>query len=881
MFEVLKYIHDHISEPLTLTELAQRFGYSKWYFCSKFYEYTGKSFVKYVRNFRLQLAAADILEGKKVTEVAMAYGYDTLGGFDKAFLAEYGCFPREYKKNIETTQRYHERRMTMFSLTDRCELLRQNVITMNDYEDQYCMQRQVYSALGRIHAAEKGLTQTEIVAQGLANVLERFHPVIIPGELIVGFNYPDTKYPERFTPNKNPEHYELAAKNGICKELLEEYFSYQEDAKNRDFFEYEKKQVDFAYAVDDPPSQQELQATQDHASIVRNIDSNHTVIGYEKVLRLGFRGILEEISAYEKANGCCAMYTAMKQICTAACEMGHKYAKLVKELKEMQKDVYQANDLDQIIQVCERVPEYPASSFAEAVQALWFAHIVNTWEDFINANSLGRLDQILYPYYKADIENGSITKEDAFELICCLWLKLYRNYDVQQSCVGGTSEDGSSQVNDLSYMMLEATEQLNIIRCLSVRFSQNTEKEFIKRALEVVGHVQKGVPFFFNDDVMIPALQSKGINRKDACDYTQIGCVETVIPGKSNPHAVTGEVNLLKALEYVFCNGKSMMHPQLMPGISTGELPQFDTFEKFYLAVKTQIRHLLDVTCSKVKKYRQYSVAHSPKPYKSLLTQGCLESSRDFNNAGAKYDYYQIMLDGIPNLADSLEAIREFVYKRKTYSLEELKEILEQDFPDESVRLELINKAAKFGNDIESVDTIAADIIHIACDALDEMSQKYELSFHPQPFTFWWMVDRGQETAATPDGRHCGENIAYSVSPMQGRDFNGLTALLSSISKLPTKRTPGTTSAIVEVDPKLFTDRNIPLLADILCAAASNGLENVQFNTIDADTLIDAQKHPEKHNNLAVRVSGFSQKFNLLSEDLQNHIIGRTKHVCL
>jgi len=389
------------------------------------------------------------------------------------------------------------------------------------------------------------------------------------------------------------------------------------------------------------------------------------------------------------------------------------------------------------------------------------------------------------------------------------------------------------------------------------------------------------VPFFFNDDVMIPALTSKGISYEDACNYTQIGCVETVIPGKANPHAVTGETNLLKAIEYVLCNGSSMMYPDFKTGTETGELDAFNTYEKFYEAVKKQIYHILDLTCSSVKKHRDCSVVNSPKPYKSLLTEGCMESGRDFNDAGAKYDYYQIMLGGIPNLSDSLEVIREFVYKQHKYTLQELKDILLNDFPDESVRLEFINKAAKFGNDIDSVDSIAIDIINTACDYLDELSETYELSFHAQPFTFLWMVDHGRESAASPDGRHKGEIIAYSLSPMQGRDFNGLTALLNSISKLPTKRTPGTTSAIVEVDPKLFTDRNIPMLADILAASSEKGLENVQFNTIDADTLIDAQKHPEKYNNLAVRVSGFSQKFNLLSPELQDHIIGRTKHSCL
>ena len=217
----------------------------------------------------------------------------------------------------------------------------------------------------------------------------------------------------------------------------------------------------------------------------------------------------------------------------------------------------------------------------------------------------------------------------------------------------------------------------------------------------------------------------------------------------------------------------------------------------------------------------------------------------------------------------------------KNITLEEIKEILVNDFPDESVRLEFINKASKFGNDIDSVDLLAADVVNFGCDCLEELSEKYGLSFHAQPFTYLWMVEHGRESAASPDGRRKGEIIAYSVSPMQGRDFNGLTSLLNSIAKFPTKRTPGTTSAIVEIDPKLFTDKNIPILVDILLASSEKGLENVQFNTIDADTLIDAQKNPEKYNNLAVRVSGFSQKFNLLSPELQNHIIGRTKHSCL
>ena len=811
-----------------------------------------------------------MLSGKKISDVAFYYGYDTVGGFNKAFLAEFGCFPTEYKKLTKESQAYYERRkLSMYKLTDRCEILRNAAVNENEYEGRFAKQFRVYYDLGAYRAAKRGASNMTVVSSATENVIRSFTPVIIPGEFITGFNFPYVKYSEDLPVSDTDEVRAAARLSCISDADFEEYLALKREKKTP--------------LSDSRPvyTKEEEALHREWAGIGRCIDSNHTVLGYEKVLRLGFRGILDEVIEAEKKNGGSELYSAMKRLCLAAMEIGKKYVAEAKRLKAAGDGEYNADDLDRIIRNCERVPENPAKSFEEAVQSLWFAHIINTWEDGINANSLGRLDQILYPYYKADIEKGVITKDGAFETVCCLWIKLYRSYDVQQSCVGGTNPDKSSSVNELSYMMLDATEQLDFVRCLSVRYSENTEKEFLQRALEVVGHVQKGVPFFFNDDVMIPALTAKGISYGDACDYTQIGCVETVIPGKSNPHAVTGETNLLKALEYVLGNGSSLMHPELLPGVRTGETDTLDSYEKLTSALKKQIYRILDLTCSKVKKHRECSVFNAPRPYKALLTEGCIGSGCDFNDAGAKYDFYQIMLGGIPNLADSLEVLREFVYKRKKYTLSEIKDILVSDYPDESVRQEFINKAAKFGNDIDSVDGIAADILNYSCDVLEELSEKYGLSFHAQPFTFLWMVDQGRESAASPDGRRKGEIIAYSASPMQGRDFNGLTAVLNSIAKLPTKRTPGTTSAIVEVDPKLFTDKNIPMLTDILLASSKKGLENVQFNTVDADTLIDAQNNPEKYGNLAVRVSGFSQKWNLLTPELQNHIIGRTKHSCL
>ncbi len=871
MFAVLKYIHENIALPLSAHETAQRFGYSKWYFCEKFRSVTGKTFVEYVRHYRIQLAALDILAGKKILDVAMDCGYDSIGGFNKAFLQYFGCLPRKYREHAKTCQLYYERRKsTMFQLSDRAASLREEAVNKKSYMRRYSAQRNVYFTLGIASTRGLELSNEEAIAEGIAGVIDNFKPFIAPEELIVGFNYGDAHLEEKVLPKEDEDGFALLKENGFTDEEIAKYFAVRDKA----YDSWEKgPKPDFTKA--------EIEVQEERAGTGRCIDANHSVIAYEKVLKLGFEGLLREVEDYEKKNGALPLYRALKRICSAACRMGEKYAKEAERLLLSKDPAYNAKDLEAIISVCGNVPRKPASCFLEAVQALWFAHIINTWEDHINANSLGHLDQILYPYYEADIEAGKLTEKDAFEIICCLWIKLYRDYDVQQSCIGGTSPDGKSLVNELSYMMLDATEQLDFIRCLSVRYSSVTEKEFLKRALEVVGHVQKGVPFFFNDDVMIPALMEKGIKKEDAYDYTQIGCVETVIPGKSNPHAVTGETNLLKAIEYVLCNGRSLMFPELAPGLATGELSELTTFKKFREAVNAQIEHILTLVCSKVVKLTAESYVNTPRPYKALLTEGCLETGLDFNKHGALYDYYQIMLGGVPNLADSLAVIKKFVYDEHKYTLEELRDILRADFPDEAVRLEFINKAPKFGNDIEEVDAYASDIINFSCDVLDRLSKEHGFSYHAQPFTFLWMVNHGRCSAASPDGRHKGEIIAYSVSPMQGRDFSGLTAVLNSIASLPTTRTPGTTSAIVEVDPKLFTDANIDMLTDILIACSAKGLSNVQFNTIDADTLIEAQKHPEKYNNLAVRVSGFSQKFNLISPELQNHIIGRTKHACL
>ena len=753
-----------------------------------------------------------------------------------------------------------------YEVTERCAGLRDDAVNEKLMAKFICAQWSYWFRMGELSMldADYEFENINVTAAGISSVIRSAAPYILSGELIVGHNFGDGLY-QGLTWNKETD-IKLFRSNGFTDDQIAAYYT---DSKPP----YKHKSGEYNFT----PQEIDLMAEQTAINSVHcgSLTCNHSVINYEKVIKLGFEGILDELNQYGDSN----FYKALRTVCEAGCVFGDKYADEAERL--MNNTGYNTADLETIITACRQVPRKPARSFIEAVQSLFFAHLINTFEDNINANSLGRLDQILYPYYTADIESGKLTREEAFEIICCLWLKLYRDYDVQQSCVGGRSADGSSDVNELSYMMLDATEKLNFIRCISVRFDKNTDKQFVQRALEVVGNVGKGVPFFFNDDVMIPALVRKGIEYEDAVGYAAIGCVETLIPGKTNPHAVNSRSNVLKAVEYALNNGKSMIAPERVPGIPTGDPSEFTSFDKLKEAVFKQLNHIIESTIKMAVMFMETSAHNFPKPIKSLLTEGCVEQGIDFNSRGAKYDYYQLMLIGIPNLADSLAALKTLVYDKKLYTLDEIIYQLQNDFPDESVRLDLINKAPKYGNDIAEVDGMAYEIMDYVCDRIDELSEECGYSFHAQPFTFLWMIPHGELTGATPDGRRKGEIIAYSMSPMQGRDMEGLTALLNSMSNLPTEKAAGTTSAIVEVDPKLFEESNLRYLTDMLYTAADNGLCNVQFNTVNVETLIDAQKNPDKHRNLAVRVSGFSQKFNLLDRKLQDHIIARTKHASL
>lgn len=784
--------------------------------------------------------------------------------------------------DIETTHRIES---LIAKPVPRVDLLKARTLAWEETGRTY-IGRRLYHALKGLAATDARMPWMKRKAAILASIISNMEPEISEGELIVGYNYygsDDAMWQE----------VSLARRDDRQRESLAAYLSKGDlSAEQIDFI---LNALDGTSQTISPPAyylerpEEINRAEAEGVLCAWGTPENHTVIGYEKVLRLGFAAIRDQIA--DQLNNLDWSDPASVQkklllestflIAEAACTLGKRYAQKAAALLQSAPlqdcpDRQRAADLEMIIAATNQVPEYPAQNFYQAVQSLWFAHLINTLEDGINANSLGRIDQILYPYYARDISTGSLTPEKAHEILACLWLKLYRDYDVQQATLGGVDSQGKDATNELTYLMLEVTGELDLIRCLGVRLHKGSSDRLMGKALQIV-RKGKGIPFFFNDDTLIPALVANGIRLEDARNYANIGCVETTIPGKANPHAVSNRINLLKCLELALNDGvSSLTGAQLGP--KTGQGSSFESLEQVFEAYSRQVEYFTTLACFESNRCELVNSLVAPMPYKSLLTEGCLESGRDFNAGGARYNYHECMALGIPNVADSLAVLDHFVFKHRKYTLGEVVEQLRQNFPDEAMRKEFTNQAPKYGNDLDVVDQMAVRVFDQFCDVLKNQKSAWGQGYFAQPFTFLWHLEMGAKTAATPDGRRNGEIMAYSLSPMQGRDHSGLTAVLNSLAKLPHARAAGCTSAIIEIDPELFTQENLPLMVAYLKTAILKGVGQMQINVVSADTLRKAQLEPEKYRNLAVRVSGYSQRFCLLNKELQDHIIARTKH---
>ena len=634
------------------------------------------------------------------------------------------------------------------------------------------------------------------------------------------------------------------------------------------------------------PQPRELELAQQYGVVaVWGTDLNHSIRAYEKVLRLGFDGIRAEVeqelhalsltdpaTPHHRAN-----LQAWLQLCNAAQTLGVRHAERARELAAHSLDPVERLEWQTIADVCEHVPAQPARTFREAVQSLWFAHMITVWEDNVNANGIGRIDQMLWPYLQQDIRERRLNWHQAAELLAALWIKLYQAYDVQQMMVGGQRPDGSDATNPLSTLVLDVTEGLGFVRCLSARLHHNTPREFVARCVDLVAH-GGGIPFFFNDEALVPALVSKGIPLEEARGYAAIGCIEITIPGKANPHAVSHWINLPKCLELALNDGRDMLS-DVQVGPHTGTLENFESINDVLAAYTKQLEYFAQWS---VYGSNSAELAHRGQyrlPYLSLLTDDCVAQGLDIIEGGARYNYHSSAAVGIPNVADSLTGLEIALFKGKLVGKSQMLRALKNDFAGEEVlRLKLRNRVPKYGNDHPIPDKYAAQLARQYCDLMSGFKTVSGGTFFTHLFTYTLMIPFGKQTAAAPDGRHAGEPLAYSVSPAQGRDTRGLTAAIKSLSHIPHNLVAASSSAILEVDPALLEGDGRPAFVDLIISAINIGVGQLQFNVVNAETLRAAQADPERYRNLCVRVSGFSQQFGLLDREMQEHIIARTKH---
>ena len=673
----------------------------------------------------------------------------------------------------------------------------------------------------------------------------------------------------------------------------------------------------------------------------------HVTVKYEEVLAIGYKGIIDKAQAeldrcqvgdgnYVKKSH---FLKAVILSCQAVIEYAERYAELASQMAAECTDPVRKQELLQISENCSRVPANGATSFYEACQSFWFVQQLLQVESSGHSISPGRFDQYMYPYYKADIDKGIITREAAQELLDCIWVKLndlnkvrdaasaegFAGYSLFQNLiVGGQDKYGNDVTNDLSVMCILASMHVHLpMPSLSIRVWNGSPHELLIKAAELT-RTGIGLPAYYNDEVIIPALQNRGLTLEDAREYNIIGCVEPQKAGKTDGWHDAAFFNMCRPLELVFSNG---MDKGELVGIQTGDVTKMTTFEEFFDAYKKQMEYCISLM---VNADNAIDVAHServPLPYESCMVDDCLSRGLSVQEGGAVYNFTGPQGFGIANMADSLYAIRKLVYEDKKVSMEEYKQALawnydkgldQQSVSDMSemilkgmqdagmavntdtakavlqtvMRLKptedqlrrfteihhMIDEVPKFGNAIDDVDYFARDVAYTYSRPLQEYMNPrgghYQAGLYPVSAN----VPLGGQTGATPDGRYAHTPVADGVSPSAGKDVKGPTAAATSVSRLDHFIVSNGTLFNQKFHPSALAGREglEKFVALIRTFFDQKGM-HMQFNVVDRETLLDAQKHPENYAHLVVRVAGYSALFTTLSRSLQDDIIRRTE----
>jgi len=639
----------------------------------------------------------------------------------------------------------------------------------------------------------------------------------------------------------------------------------------------------------------------------------HIAVNYETVLNLGLINYKErtekklkelDLTDYRNLNKS-YFYRSILIVLDAVVEFAKRYADLALVLAEKETDVNRKAELLEMSRILNKVPYYPAETLHEAVQSLWMIHLVLQIESNGHSLSYGRMDQYLNPFYEKDLKFGKITEDGANELLTNLWLKTFTINKIrswshtrfsagsplyQNVTVGGQNVDKKDAVNQLSYLILKSVAQTKLPQPnLTVRYHRGLSDDFMKECIEVV-RLGFGMPAFNSDEVIIPSFIEKGVDETDAYNYSAIGCVEVAVPGKWG-YRCTGMsfLNFPKSLLIALNNGVDLQSgTKLCEGV--GHFKDMTSFDEVMKAwdkiIREFTRHSVIIDSCADLAIEEVTA----DVLCSALTDDCIERGLNLKEGGAVYDFISDLQVGIANLGDSLAAIKKCVFEDKSITPGELWDALINNFEGEKgkkIQDILINDAPKYGNDEDYIDLLLREAYEIY---IDEIKKHKNTRYGRGPIGGCYYagtssisanVPQGAGTLATPDGRKAGEPLAEGCSPSHAMDKNGPTAVFKSVSKLPTHDITGGVLLNQKVTPQMLSKEEDRIKLIMLIRTFFNRLEgfHVQYNVVSRDTLIDAQKNPEKYRDLIVRVAGYSAFFNVLSKQTQDDIIERTEQV--
>ena len=623
----------------------------------------------------------------------------------------------------------------------------------------------------------------------------------------------------------------------------------------------------------------------------------HVTVDYRRVLSEGLESIIWQTRELGKRNSRDKkkrmFYEAVEIELKAAIRFARRFGTLAATLALNDSSVDRRKELREISRICSQVPERPATTFHEALQSFWFIHLLVQTESNGHSISAGRFDQYMYPFYKADIEKGVLTRERALELIEMLWIKLssvikLRNeyYSVafagypmfQNLTLGGQDCAGNDACNEITALALEATANVRMTQpTVSFRWHSKTPDKFKQSVVDVISK-GLGMPGIFNDDIIIPMMVDKGTAAEEAHDYSILGCVEPIIEGKTDPRPNIGYVNLPKIMEIMLNNGRDPKSRALV-GKKTGDPKTFRTFKRLWKAYQAQLDNTIELLTKADRAAAAVLADHKPTPFISALLQNCVEQGKSMQEGGALYNSGGIMGVGIAIVADSMEIMRKLVFEDKSVTMATLLDALRKDYAGyEDLRVKLDSYPHRYGNDIERVDLLARDVGAEFCRTVQSRMTTRSGPYHAGLFSVSMYIPMGESLGATPDGRKAGIMLSDGVSPARNRDISGPTAAMKSVARLNHSLAYDGTLYNMKFTPDVFetAESRAKFIALVESYLKLGGL-HVQFNVLSREILEDAKVHPEQHRDLIVRVAGFSAYFVELDPFVQDEIIARTE----